>query len=70
MTIIISPKPQVLHRLAQERSRQTEEKLKAEKAGLDPTGTVNEDLDEDLDDEDEEEDDDDDDEAGGEDDEA
>ncbi|HOU94746.1 MAG TPA: translation initiation factor IF-3 [Polyangiaceae bacterium] len=70
MTIIISPKPQVLHRLAQERSRQTEEKLKAEKAGLDPTGTVNGDLDEDLDDEDEEEDDDDDDEAGGEDDEA
>jgi translation initiation factor IF-3 len=60
MTIIISPKPQVLHRIAQERARRDEERARAEKAGLPVAPQPDEDLeDEDLDDDDEDDDDDD-----------
>jgi translation initiation factor IF-3 len=69
MTILVSPKPQVLHRLAQEKSRQTADERKGEKGGTAQPGRDDDDLpplhDEDDDDDDDDDDEDEDDEGEG-----
>ncbi|MFC1642980.1 translation initiation factor IF-3 [Myxococcota bacterium] len=59
MALVIAPKPQVFHRLAQEKNRRDEERARQGQAGSEPPSDEDEDIDEDEDDDiDEDEDDD------------